>query len=615
MLSLMVKDRASVIMSRGIGTLLALLFPFVLLLISNLVHGEIPVAIQPLNTDAPQASGRPNFLLIVADDMGYSDLGAYGGEIHTPNLDRLADSGVKFTDFYVSPTCSPTRAMLLTGNDAHVAGLGSMAEALTPAQRGRPGYEGYLNQSVATIAERLQNSGYFTAMVGKWHLGGRPGQIPAARGFDRSFALINGAANYYGLDQGGPWSGTLFEARYFENTEPRRLPKDSYITDYITTCLIDYLRADGFGRAEPFFAYLAFTAPHTPVQAPMDVADKYRGYYEDGPQALARERLRQLEKRKLIAEQTAPHPMVDVPTWTALTNAEKEASVRRMEIYAAAVDRLDQNVGRIMDALQENGQLDNTIIIFLSDNGAEGTDEEIWLRFLESLGLPQSLAQSLRDANQDLTRVGSAESYAAYGPGWAQAVMTPFALTKGFTSEGGIRAPLIFAGPGIDSGRINRATTHVTDIVPTILDLAQIAADTQVNDRTVRAPTGLSLKPLLLGESPTESFSSRAIGWELFGRRAIRQGSWKAIYMNKPSVQSGSGSGPAHWSLYNLERDPGETRDLAAQEPAVLEDLASKWEEYVATNGVVIVPTMERRGPPTRHQATAPNGETAPHGQ
>ncbi len=549
----------------------------------------------PAEGTHPGPGQRPNFLLIVADDLGYSDIGAYGGEIHTPRLDRLAKHGMKFTDFYVSPTCSPTRAMLLTGNDSHVSGLGTMAEALRPEQRGRPGYEGYLNQSVATIAERLKGAGYFTAMVGKWHLGGRPGQIPAERGFDRSFALINGAANYYGKDQGGAWAGTLFQARYFEDDKPGRLPEGAYTTDYFTTRLIGFLNRTKDSSNQPFFAYLAFNAPHTPLQAPADLVEKYDRVYADGPVSLRQQRVRRMQAMGLIPEGGDLPAMIDVRDWASLTDAERLASSRRMQIYAAAVDRMDQNIGRILDALRDSGRLDNTYVIVLSDNGAEGTDEDYWLGFLAHLGMPPALARQLHDANADIARVGSADSYAAYGPGWAQAGMAPFRLTKGFTNEGGIRAPLIISGPGIGQDRTARSVAHVMDIVPTVLELAGAPTAAVIDGRQVLPPQGESLAGLLHGGA-SDTDNPRSLGWELFGRRAVRQGQWKAVYMNQPSVARGSGTGAAHWQLFDLARDPGETTDLAGEHPDTLRELEKWWESYEVDNGVIAIPPLGDRG-------------------
>ena len=262
---------------------------------------------------APQRERvRPNFLLIVADDLGWSDLGAFGGEIATPNLDALALAGVLFTDLHTAPTCSPTRAMLLTGNDNHEVGLGSMAELLTPEQQGRPGYEGYLNRRAATLAERLREGGYRTYMAGKWHLGLAEDQSPAARGFERSFALLQGVHNHYGIDQGAAWQAAGVSARYREDGLPATYPEGAYSSDHFADRLTGYLR-DGRDDPRPFFAYLAFTAPHWPLQAPEATVARYRGRYDAGPEALRQERLRRQRALGLVKPGTEPFAPVGVP--------------------------------------------------------------------------------------------------------------------------------------------------------------------------------------------------------------------------------------------------------------------------------------------------------------
>lgn len=279
-----------------------------------------------------------------------------------------------------------------------------------------------------------------------------------------------------------------------------------------------------------------------------------------------------------------------------MTVEEKLASRRRMQVYAAAVDRMDQNIGRILDGLQSAGLLENTTVIFLSDNGAEGTDEDYWLGFLAHLGLPAAIASDLRAANADVAQVGTAASYPAYGPGWAQAGMAPFFLTKGFTTEGGIRAPLIIAGPGIAPDRTSRSLAHVMDLVPTMLELAGVPVSANVNGKAVRPPQGLSLAGTLQGGNDVHD--ARKLGWELFGRRAVRYGQWKAVYMNKPSIARGSGTGAAEWRLFDLESDPGETTDFAGKKPEILRELLQQWDAYQADNGVVLIPPLSERAKP-----------------
>lgn len=322
--------------------------------------------------DPAKAATKPNILIIVADDLGYSDLGAFGGEIRTPNLDALAARGLKLTGFHSAPTCSPTRSTLLSGTDNHLAGLGNMAEMLTPNQVGKPGYEGHLPDDIVTLADRLHDLGYATLMAGKWHLGTRAQDSPARHGFDQSFDLAQGGGNHYGLDLAKDGkSGTT----YWENgRQLASLPAGFYSSDTYATKLIEQLgRAD---RAKPFFAYLTFTAPHWPLQAPDEDVARYRGRYDEGFEVLRARRLARLKALGLVAANVTPHDLVLPPgrRWADLSAPERKEQARLMEIYAAMVDRMDQNVGRVIAHLKATGQYDNTIILFTADNGAEGID-------------------------------------------------------------------------------------------------------------------------------------------------------------------------------------------------------------------------------------------------
>ena len=320
---------------------------------------------------ASPASQRPNILLIVADDLGYSDLGAYGGEISTPNLDSLAREGIMFSQFYTSPMCSPTRAMLLTAMDSHRTGLGNLAERLADNQKGQPGYEGYLNSRVITLAEVLRDAGYRTYMTGKWHLGSpSEGADPSQRGFAKSFALLDAGAGYFNnmLPLMGPG-----KAEYSENGKMlESLPEDFYSTRFYAEKLIEYLEEDA-GDNNPFFAYLAFTAPHFPLQAPAESIAKYRGAYDEGYDALHAQRLKRLQNMGLIATDIKPFPRsLTEQAWEDLPAQSQAAESRRMEIYAAMIDDLDNYVGKVIDYLKSRGKYDNTVIFFMSDNGAEG---------------------------------------------------------------------------------------------------------------------------------------------------------------------------------------------------------------------------------------------------
>ncbi len=526
---------------------------------------------------------RPNFLVIVADDLGFSDIGAFGGEISTPHLDALAMEGLRLTNFHSAPACAPTRAMLMTGTDAHIAGLGTHVEVLHPSQRGKPGYEGYLNDRVATLPQLLRDAGYLTLMSGKWHLGDTLETSPHARGFARSFALLPGAANHYASS---PKAGTGFPRQDTLYTEDDRfvdLPDDFYSSDGFTTKLLDFLgerRPGEHGGDKPFFAYLAFSAPHWPLQAPDDLIAKYKGRYDAGPEALREERLERLKALGLCAKDIRPHPIVarNKP-WDEMNDEERARSARAMEVYAAMVERLDWNVGRVVDYLKETGELDDTLILFMSDNGAEGA-------LIEAVPVfgPYLMDFISKYYDNSLDNIGRPNSYVWYGPRWAQASTAPSRLYKTYTSEGGIRVVAFARMPSlIAEPAIGHAFSTVMDVMPTLLDLAGTEHPApDYKGRNVVAPMGRSLLPWLKGETEAVHSKDAVTGWEFFGRRGIRKGDWKAIWIPAPE-------GTGDWQLYNVAADPGETQDLAASEAARMAELLALWDEYVETAGVVMV--------------------------
>jgi arylsulfatase len=531
------------------------------------ILGSLPVVGAGREPERPE---RPNFLIIVADDIGYSDIGAFGGEIPTPNLDRLALNGVRLTDFHTAPTCSPTRAMLLTGTDHHVAGLGTMAELIAPNQRGLPGYEGYLRRDVATVAERLAPEGYRTLYSGKWHLGITDEHDPHARGFQHSFVLRPGAHNHFGTDLINPQTGT---PNYSENGKPlTSLLAGFYSSDAFADRLIGQLRASSATRPSPFFAVLAFTAPHWPLQAPAADIARYKGRYNAGFEVLRRQRLARQEALGLIPRGTAANaPRLPGGTWESLSPEARAAAARDMEIYAAMVDRLDQAVGRVIAELERTGELDNTVIVFLADNGAEGLDPDSSARPL--------LEPVLARADNSLANRGAGTSYVLYGPGWAQAASAPRWLVKGYATEGGSRVPSFVHWPAsVRGGEIADALLHVSDITPTVLELAGVRqAATPPGFVELRPITGLSWASWLRGEAARVRGADDALGTELFGSRALRRGEWKITDI-----------GDGRWHLFNLAADPGETRDLAASEPARLAELSRLWEAYAKANNIVL---------------------------
>jgi len=522
---------------------------------------------------AVAAPRPPNFLLIVADDLGYSDLGAFGGEIRTPTLDRLAREGLRFSSFYSAPTCSPSRAMLLTSVDAHKAGMGNMAEDLAANQQGHDEYLGHLNSHVATMAERLHDAGYATFMAGKWHLGGAAPDLPGARGFEHYFALMQGGASHY--DMSGP-SAESPRARYVRDGDPiDQLPKDFYSTDYYATQIKTYLAAE-HGR-RPFFAYLAFTAPHWPLQAPEALIRRYLPVYRDGPAALRARRLAGLEREGLIAPGTQAHAFVpEAQAWSALDAETRARDVRRMATFAAMVDRLDTDVGSVLDALRRSGELDRTVVVFLSDNGAEGHD----------LAALPDFHDWVMHFDQRTARIGRPGSFAWYGPQWAQAATAPSRLHKGFPTEGGIHVPAFIWAHDLAAHGINRSLVSIMDIGPTLLDLAGVAHDgSEFHDHDVHAIEGRSLQAVLAGRSDHVRGDSDTLGWELFGRSGIRSGTWKAI-------QLGQHADDRRWELYDLATDPAETRDLSASEPRRAADMQALWQRYVEENHVILPDTV-----------------------
>ncbi len=529
---------------------------------------------------AAQQNKRPNILLIVADDMGYSDLGSYGGEINTPVLDKLAQKGVRYTDFYVSPTCSVTRSMLLSGTDNHIAGLGNMGELNAPNQVGKPGYEGVLNKRVATVASLLQDNGYHTYMVGKWHLGLKPDQIPHARGFERDFSTLVGGGSHF--DDGWNIEWQIPKMPYTEDGRPvEKLPKDFYSTKNYTDKTIQFIK-EGHGDGKPFFAYMAYTAPHGPLHVPDDWLRRYKNRYDEGWDTIRKERLARMQELGIVDKgvNTADR-LFFLPRASMLAPGARMIQGRKMELYASMVEYMDDQIGRVFDYLKKIDEYDNTVVIFISDNGAEGND----LRAMTA-GRPGTMgymhaANSYAENGHNSS--GRKGTYAEYGPAWAQVGMTPFRLYKGFLAEGGTRSPLIVSGPGVQgAGEINKeAVLHVMDITPTLLELAGIQHPSTFKGREIAPLQGKSWVGMLAGKTQSPRTSDDWMGWELFNNRAIRQGDWKISWHYKPF-------GTWNWQLFNLAEDLGEQYDLSAKFPEKKQELIALWDEYVEMNGVII---------------------------
>lgn len=546
---------------------------------------------------------RPNFLVIVADDLGYSDIGPFGGEIRTPALDRLAREGVRLTNFHTASACSPTRSMLFSGTDNHIAGLGQMAEHMKNSANSKifedkPGYEGYLNFRVAALSEILQDSGYFTMITGKWHLGATKETSPFARGFDKGLAYLPGSGNHYNYEpqfKEGEQRPSLATARPDQfwmrdgAYQDRRydLPEEFYSTRTFTDEFLSYLKNRTIEEeSKPFFAYLPFTAPHWPLQADKDVIERYKGFYDEGPAKLREKRLERLQALGLIPKDVKPAPMTGNlgPEWDALPADARAASARKMEVFAAMVDIIDQNIQRAVDYLESIEELDNTFILFMSDNGAEGT----LLEAIPMLGGATSMGALIKKFyNNSLDNIGQPDSFTWYGAEWASASMAPSRGFKTWITEGGIRCPCLVRYPPLAAGpnAHTNAFATVMDVLPTMLELAHVpAVGTNFRGREVVPVRGKSWVSHLssgskLAQTDIHDPNETITGWELFGLRAIRQGKWKAVYMTPPR-------GNDEWELYDMDRDPGEINNLAVQEPKILEKLIDAWNVYYAETGM-----------------------------
>ncbi len=499
---------------------------------------------------------RPNVVVILADDMGFSDLGCYGSEIATPNIDRLAARGLRFSQFYNTARCCPTRASLLTGLYAHQAGVGHMVQDL-----GRPAYRGTLNRRCVTIAEALRPAGYHTLLAGKWHvthMRGNRDNWPLQRGFDKFFGLLGSVRSYY-----DPPTLT-------RDNQPIRADRGFYLTDAITDHAVGYLDAYA-GKGRPFFLYVAYTAPHWPLHAlPEDVA-KYRDRYRGGWDALRKQRHRRLIELGLVDRRWPLTPRdAAAPAWADA--AHKDWQARRMAVYAAMIDRLDRGVGRIVAKLKAAGQLDNTLILFLSDNG--GCAEEIPAAWRGTM-FPETTrdGRPTRVGNSPAVLPGPDDVFQSYGLPWANASNTPFRLYKHWVHEGGIATPLIAHWPAvITKSAVTHQPGHVIDIMATCLDVAGAAYPKTYLNRPLVPLEGKSLVPIFRGQTRK---GHEAIFWEHEGNRAVRCGNWKLV-----STATGQ------WELYDLQADRTELHNLAAKHPEKVKELAARYQAWARRCGV-----------------------------
>jgi len=519
----------------------------------------------------------PNIILIVADDLGFTDLGSFGSEIRTPHLDALATSGIRNQAFYTLPTCSPTRAMLLSGVDNHRNGYGTMEGDWAENQIGLRGYEGYLNFDVVTFPKLLQDHGYHTSISGKWHQALPPTEKslwPDKRGFDRSFCLAQGGAGHFSDQQ--PLFSFFEQTYYLDDGEVvEKLPDDFYSSDFYTQKTIEFIDESQL-LEKPFFSFLSFTAPHWPLQVPDDRIDLYKGRYDEGYEVLANHRFEKAKKLGIIPENTSlPSLPPNVRPWNELSKEEQQESARIMEVYAAMIEILDTNVGKLVAHLKSIGQYENTLIVFMADNGAEGNS-------INSIADTKEWVANSFD--NSLENIGRKNSYVYTGPSWAHASTIPFRWHKGFSTEGGVRCPSIISYPKWqhNAGVINNHFISIKDLAPTFLEFAgKEHPGTVYNGRDIFEMDGRSILSWLAGQEETPHPPDQAHCWELYGRRGVRKGIWKAEWQDAPY-------GNDAWELYNLELDLGEENNLALENPEKLKELVAEWDKYAEKYNVTL---------------------------
>ncbi len=540
--------------------------------------GEIGTTVarsQPDWPDRPTApTGAPNIVVIMADDMGYSDLGCYGSEIPTPHIDKLADEGVRYTHFHVNPMCSPTRASLLTGLNAHDAGMGFVAEA----DPGFPGYAMELTRNCATMAEVLRDNGYSTFMSGKWHLcrvqdknpAGDKNSWPVQRGFDEFYGILNGFTNFWHPDR-------LINGNSVLNID--QYPDDYYLTDDLTDRAIEMIRNTKTANPEkPFFLYMAHPAVHAPLHAKDDDIARHAGNYDHGWDALREERFARQKRLGILPEAALPPRNYEegqaVEAWSDLTDTQRAVYARYMEVYAAMVDSVDQSTGRLLAAIDQLGELDNTIILFTSDNGASREGEEQGSTQYFQV-LPPRMAYDVERDHDVLDLIGGPRTLPHYPRGWAMACNTPLRLYKKATHAGGHQVPMIMRWPEHigDAGGLRDQYTHITDVMPTLLDLIGIERPEIRNGRVMKPLAGESFAATLTDPAAPTAHTEQY--YELAGSRGLYRDGWEAVTDHLPQTNFSD----ERWELFNIAADPSQANDLSAEHPDKLAELQAAWED------------------------------------
>lgn len=533
--------------------------------LARAVFGALSLtAVTALPTSAQDT--RPNILVVLFDDVGFTGFGAYGADAKTPNIDALARSGTLFSRYYTSPFCGPSRAMLLTGQDNHQTGIGTLVESVTPEQLELPAYSMLWDENQTTIASLLSEAGYRTYVTGKWGIGAKGANLPDRFGFDRSYVMDStGGSNY---DHTHYLPGYP-EVPWYEDGEPVRLPEDFYSSRNLVDQMIRYLDEGDADR--PFFGFLALQAVHIPVQAPAEFIDNYDGVFDAGWDVMREQRWQSAMALGLVPPTTTLAPVhEDHRAWDDLSAEEKAVAARAMQVHAGMIEAADFHIGRLLDHLEESGKLDNTIVVVTSDNGAEagviGLDNPIFDLLLSGIHRIEGLDTSPEN-------MGLPGSLTAIGPEWASVEASPFNLYKFYSSEGGLRVPLVMAGPGVNVTGVQDAPVHVADLMPTLLDAAGVAYDAD-------ALYGRSIQPLLSGAATETRGADESFGFEVSGNAALYRGNWKLVRTALPR-------GDFTWRLFDLSVDPGETTDLSADNPELFAEMRAEYEAYAAETGVL----------------------------
>ena len=532
-------------------------------------------SVQAATEGVPRQAGqpRPNIVFVVIDDAGFSDLGAYGSEIQTPNIDDIARSGVRFTNFHTASTCESSRAMMHTGIDHHRAGAGTLRPIMADNQKGQPGYEGFLSPNAHSLGQLMRDGGYATYFAGKWNMGEGLEHAPGAKGWDRYISLEQTGADNFEAKVYAPLN---MEPVWWEDGKRAVLPPDFYSTRHYVDRMISYVE-DGKGSRKPFFALLAFQAVHSPLQAPEVDIDKYKARYVQGWDKLRSERYQRQVDMGLVPAGLKLPKAISSKSWDSLSPEDQKLYAKKMSAFAAMLDSADQHIGRFRDYLRQAGQLDNTVFVVMSDNGADPVE-------LNSLNLPFRLWYRANYA-LGIETLGQKGTYAHYGQDWAEVSNTPFASFKGTSAEGGMRVPFIVSYPQrVKPGGMTDQFAYVTDFLPTVLDIAGIPmpGDEYMGKKLSR-PTGTSMLPYLEGMTPSIHSADVTVGFEATGASALFFGDYKASRNVAPFSDG-------RWQLYNLKSDPVESRDLSAEKPELLNTMLAKFDDYMRQNGVIKPP-------------------------